>query len=557
MTMPFPARIARLAVAFAFLAKPAAAEYLFVGIMETDSYQSAIYGASAFSRIADLPLALDLVNDTLTKNLLTPSLAGIATQERLRVVRAIDVSRPVSDDNPANIAIIPLADRGETLRGAYEAAYASRSSAGMTTLFESPADTNHPPRVALAVAGRHMLTSTSREALSWAWENRSKLIDAPPQNIPGTFRVLVNPQRFADLVGSRNQALSPLLDTGKLLRDFESLSFSLTLEGQAVSLTLRGTPKKDSQLDAFARSVRKPSDNLWHGIPEKAFYASLAANSQPDTWTPYRGSARLNLLHPVGGLAPDSAFTGDRLYYMAPNRDRKGFCLVQIEPVTNAAPVRDAIKRFHSAEKDDLFALSPQPPRRVGDITIETYGISPQPAVRTQGTPAEAPSVVMTILTLFLKNAVLETAVTDGHLITVIGPPGSIDEEFATLRFQEKMLTLSRKVGVQHTSLAGDMTCAASMRLAAFLRHVVSIMPGIKPEQLRVLPLSGDGATFGIALTDEPVINVSLRIEANEVAALQRINKEGRELLQEVFFQMFAKQMMEMQQAPVKQQEAP
>ena len=545
--LPLATRGAALAGLLLLTACPGRAERLFVGILEADGYQSVIYGASAFSRIAEMPLAQEWVQVWLAKNLSLPSFAGIAASEPLHIVQTIDSALPLAADNPANVALIPLSDDGSASLKAIAAAYKKRTPLEPVILFENPSDTNLPSRVAVAVAGRHLLTSPSRDALAWAWENRAKLIGAPPQSIPGTFRVVVNPQRFADLLGTRGEKAAAVLNVDKLLRDFETLSFSLTLEGPALAITLRGSPKKDSALDALMTAWREPSAALWNGVPDNAFFASLTTCDRPDLWEPYLGKARSRLLRPISGLAPQSAFSGERLLYIVPTKSRQGLCFVQLEPVTNAAPVRAALGKLHAARTNDTVIFTPQAPRRNAGAPVETYSITLRPpAAGPDGKPAET-SILYTLLSLFLKKAVLETTVANGHLITVIGPENTLESELPPLAFPVKPLSLNRKIGVQDPALNENLALGASLHAVGLLRHVVSIMPEVKPEQARLLPAGGDGVSFGISLAGR-TLTASLRVQSNEIAALQRINRDGREVLQELFFQMFAKQMMEMRQ---------
>ena len=542
----------RAGLAFLFLgaASDSRAERLFVGILEADSYQSIIYGSAAFSRVADLPLALEMVQTSLAKNLALPALDGIATSETLRIVQTIDTALPSSPDNPANVALIPLADKGETARETFASAYRKQTQLeGIGTLFEDPSNTNLTPRVAVAVADRHLLTSSSSDALTWAWENRTKLLDAPPQSIPGTFRILVNPQRFADLLGSRSEKASSVLNVDRIIRDFDALSIGLTLDGQAFGIVVRGTPKKGSALDTLAASWRQPRPKLWNALPDGAFFASVSACDKADLWESYLGETRSRLLNPFAGLVSQNAFTGERICYLAPSKDRQSLSFVQIEPVTNAAPVLAAIRKLDTWKQGDIL-LTRKPLRQAAGTQIETYTIAMQPPVATgaAGKPAE-PSVLFTILSLFLKKAVLETTVTDGHLITVIGTEHALDDELQVLALPNRPLNLHLEISGQDPALNEDLTTGASLHLASLLRYVVSLMPEVKPEQLRLLPLGGDGATFGISQAGRTV-TASLRFHANEIATLQRINRDGREVLQELFFQMFAKQMMDRQTPP-------
>jgi hypothetical protein len=527
----------------------ARADRLFVGILETDGFQSAIYDASAFARGANLPVALEMVNAALAKNMALPSFAGVSAQEILRIVQSVDPALPLNADNPANVAIIPITDNGSALLGALAAAYKKRTPLPAATLFEAPSDTNLAPRVAVAIAGRHALTSPSRDALAWAWENRTQLIDAPPQRIPGTLRVLVNPQRLADLLGTRSEKAALFLNVDKLLRDFETFSFALGMDGQALALTVRGKPKPKTALSALAAALRDPQERFWRGLPDDAFFLSLSACDAPETWDAYLGKTRIRLLRPVTDLAPSAAFGGERMLYLAPNDNKQGLCFVQVEPVTNAAVVRAAIQKLQTGESKDGVSLKRETPRRSGDTQIESYSITLQPTVDAAGKPTET-STLVTLLSLFLKKAVLETAVADGHLITVLGPARSLEHELPRLKFADKSLTLNRKIHGQDTALDGTLTVGSSLQLTSLLRYIVSIMPGVKPEHLRVFPSGGDGLTFGISRSEDSTLTASLRLQATELAALQKVNTDGREVLQELFFQMFTSQMMNLQPPP-------
>lgn len=534
------------------------AERTFVGILEADSYQSVIYGASAFSQVADLPIAQDVIKRMLTQNLALPSFNGVSSLDLLRIVQTVDPAQPFSDTNPANVAVIPLADSGSTVLGTYTAAYATHIEKGPFHFFEAPSNTNLAARVAVAVSGRHLLTSTSREALVWAWDNRSRLIDAPTQTIPGTLRVFVNPQRLADILGTRSEKTSTLINLDKLIRDFESLSFSLTLEGQALSFTVRGKPVAQSPLQSLEGALRPPAEQLWTGVPEKAFFVSLSACANPALWNAYLGDSGIPLLRPVSDLAPQEAFSGDRVLYVAATQSKQGLCFVQIEPVTQADAVRQAIQKLHTAKKSDGIELVRRPTRQIAKTSIESYEVHLLPPAATADGKPSNPSLFFTLASVFLKQAILEVAVSDGYLITVLGPVNTLEDELPNLAFKERPLTLNRRIGAQNAALNDKLCLGASLNVADLLRHVVAIMPGAKPEHLRVLPAGGDGATFGIGYSaDNRTLTASLSIQSNEIAALQRINRDGREVLQELFFQVFTSQMSLLKEpgvtAPIKQ----
>lgn len=523
------------------------AERLFVGILEADSIQSIHYGTAAFSRISDLPLVEAQIKTRLAQALLLPAHTGIDASAPLRIVQSVETDAPPAPDNPANVAIIPLHDDGTASRRAFESAYAKQKTHDAFTIYEAPVDTNYAPRVVLAVADHHLFTSVSLPALTWAWQNRAKFLEAPAQSLPGTFRVLVNPQRMADLTRSRSAQAAGVFDLDRLLRACETLSFSFTLEGTALALTLRATAKQGSALDALLASWRPPSETLWHAVPDNAFFMSLGAADQPDLWTPFLGEQRHRLLAPAAGRLPHPAVTGDRLDYIAPTRNGKGLCWVQLLPIKDAAAARAAIRTLADADSTNSASFKHLGQRESGGTAIETYTVTVQPTQPAQAagqTPPAAPALSHILLSLLLKRAVLECAVHNGHCVTVIGPEGAINEHLPPAAFAKRPLPLNRRIGGQDPALCPELTFGGLLRAAELVRHTVTIMPEIKPEQARLLPRGGDGAHFGI-MHHGRTLTASLRVQSNEIAALQRLNREGRALLQEVFFQIFANQMMD------------
>ncbi len=528
------------------------AERLFVGILEADSIRSIHYSTAAFGRVADLPLVQEQVRTRLDQALLLPAHTGIAVAAPLRIVQSVDPDTPPAPDNPASVAIIPLADDGTLIRQAFLAAYAQHKTQGAFTLYAAPSDTNRAPHVAVAMTDRYLFTSVSLPALTWIWENRSKFLDAPPQSLPGTFRVLVNPQRIADLAGARSAQAADAVDLDQLLRECESLSFSLTLEGAALGLTLRATARQGSELDALLASWRVPSEPLWHAVPDNAFFMSFGAIDRPSLWTPFLGKQRHRLYAPTAGRLAPQAMAGDRLDYIVPTRNGKGLCWVQLLPLKDQEAARNAIRSIADTNSTtNSVAFKHLRQRESGGTTIETYAVilqQPAPPTQAQGgatAPTTAsPSISRILLSLLLKRAVLECAVHNGYCVIALGPEGAIDEQLPPATFAKRPLPLNRRIGGQDPALTADLTFGGLLRAAELIRHTVTIMPEVKPEQARLLPRGGDGALLGVIRNDR-TLTASLRVQANEIAALQRLNREGRAVLQEVFFQIFAAQMME------------
>jgi hypothetical protein len=522
------------------------AERLFVALVETDNYMSAVYGISAFTRSAELPADPDLVKERFASVLALPSFEGVSPRDPLRVVQTVDLSMPISVENPCNVALVPLADSGLTAQDFFKDTYASSTPLQNATLFKNPTVTNIAPQVAAVIYGKHLMVSRSPDALAWAWDNRVSLIGAPSQTSGITFRALVNPQRIADLSGKYTAFVAPVFNADSFLKDFERLSIDVNVDSQALTATLRGTPKPDTPLDKLAGVRMLPDGALWNTIRDNVFFAYVAASGPEMNWHAYRGNADLPVINPARSMLPPQAFSSDRALYLAISESRRGLCLVQIEPVKDRDAVKQAIKKLHTVSRKDGIVLQHGTPRQSDGSKIETYTISVSPTPPKNNTNVvHSASMLNTILALFLKQAVLETALVNDNLITVIGSPNSFNRKLAADLFAAKPIQLHRMLQTQSRSLsADDMAVAGQLKASALLRHVVTMVPDIKPEQVRNFPAGGDGAFAGLCIGQQRDIKATVRFSANEISALQRANRDGRKLLQDMLFQIFARQMM-------------
>lgn len=529
-----------------------------MGAFEISNYQSFLYGVGAFSRVADLDFVQTAISHALSEHLALPDPQCLSSSDLLRVLLTVDPALPRGDTNPATVALVPLALPAEQVAARYEAAYAAHRTAGPLTIYERPASSNLPPRLAVALTGSHLLSSPSPEALLWAWSNRTRLLDAPPSATSGSaVRFVAHPQRLADLLGTYTEQVGEWIAIDRLLRDLDSCSFALGFDGQAATFTAHAVPLATAPLHTLADAWRIPGSTLWHDYPDNAFYVSLAASTNPALGQAYLGGVRFDLMRAPALLAPPGALTGHQLTYLAPARQAQGLCLIHVEPLApDASPgVAAALKRLHTLPRPSTFTLLPDGTFACGDTAVQRYRVETAADRAPQGeAAAEKDSTWANLLGTLLKRAVFEAAVHDGHYIAALGPTNSIEQAIADLRLPDKAITLHRRLSIQDNALSAELSAASTLQVAALLRHLVSSMPGVSEEKLRLLPSGGDGAAFGVCRDANRRITFSLRLNTTEIATLQRFNRSGRDLLQEAFLRMFSDQMLNL---PTQEEEAP
>lgn len=542
-------------------APPAArADVLFVSSLEADSCRDILYSVQAFSRLADFPEAADAVSGVLDRFIAIPGRAGIADDRALRVITAVDTSKPLSPTNPAPVAILPLRGPEPQVLGALSRRYARDTPIPSGHLFTGPSVTNAPASVAIAFSGRSALVSPSPDILAWAWANRAQLLDAPMQPVPGTFRLLVNARRFSDLLPFCHPRIALVPNAQKVIADFETLTFALTLDGEQASFVIKGKPRDGTFTRKLSSAWQPPAGAAWSSVPSDALFASLAGSDPPtwlDAFCPPLYSRVIAPLRP-----PAARLTGRGMAYIASTKGG-GILFARIaglrepdaKPVPADAPPAAAGLSLGSLgpvplAAADGVAYSRLAPRKLSSgVPVERYSVD----ITAVGKGADhgnvrSDTLALTVLSMFLKKAVTEIAVVDGSLITATGPDEPLIEQVVpALKPGAARATLDKRLVLEIPPLKGKpVVSAAALFPCRLVRKAASVVPEVKPDQLRALPDGGEGAEAGVAVDSASgELTIGLRVGANEVAGLRRLDREARPLFQEIFFQLFTRQLKE------------
>jgi len=527
------------------------AEPLFVGIMETESYAALELSVSAFANVTRIPELNQQLKAKTAQLTALPALEGFERNRRIRIIQIIDPSEPLSDTNPAHIAVIPIGDGGQEIERIFSEHYLNctywRSN---ITLYDKPVATNLAALVAVAKEGRFLLTSRSKEALLWICAN-TKLLNAPPLVQRGTLKFLINPQRSAALLNAQGDlTLLRLFKPVEILQELEMCSFALTLESQSLTVTAEAALLEGTPLRALAKKLQPPDVTLLNSVPAGAFLTSISRCSDPELWNRFALNLRDYAVPSLTGLSTQELFTGERVHYLAPARDRKGFVFIQIEPLKDAAAVRSAIHTLaENASPASLVYLEKMPAEPAQTAASLCYKIR----LRKRDEQS-APSAIYAIASLFIEHAYLELEIKDNQLITVIGPRNSLGDFISTLPGAPRTISLLNEIAVRNEALQQSLVSGTKLELTGLLRFAASLIPNITQEQLAILPEGGYGVTFGLIREKDTALRGSLQISADELAALKNIGTDGRELMQRLLMSMLVKRIEHMELPREKEQ---
>lgn len=523
------------------------AEQIWMGTIETDSLQSLQLSISAFTHTAALPGSTDDQISLLQNLFMLPSLECINEQETLRVFWVADSARPLGVyGNPAPISVLPLKRDIKTLDAYLFNAYKSKRSLQGVTTYSAPVSTNNPECVVIHDVSRTITLAPSRSLLTWFQSRQSVLSTYLPRKTDETLRLKLNPRIFADLLPPTT-INSPY---ALLANSCEYTGLGLNPDGRGCTVTLYVQPKATSVLNALLNDMSAPKPELWNGIPENAIFSTLYTDPGKTNWGSYIDRSTTNEFSTI--FADLQPFLGrDRLLYLVPTQNSEGMSFVQIAPVTNEKATRETIKKLSTRENKTGFRLKHERTRKVLDQTFERYTLTYKPAEQktTTNAPTATPSLsVSTVMPLFLRNAILEVTLKNGHLFAVASSASTIEQECPDYPFPIQRLTLKQRIMTFSSST--NILAAGDVSILGFLRQLMAMLASTDTQSKKLFSSVTDGFQFWLTRDAKNTTALSVRLAANEIAALQKAFREDREALQDTFFTLFTNQMQPVNEAP-------
>ncbi len=509
-------------------------EPVFIGILEADSLNSLEMSLHAFSEVARIPALRQLFRDKFAEIAALPQLEGFERDKRIRIIQTVDPDEPLSDKNPAYIAILPVRDSGEAVGRVLAASYASRSRwLSEIHLYANPGATNLADEVAAVHSGDYFLTSRSKTALLWACKNE-KLLYAAPLRQEGAIRMLVNPQRLGAVLNAKlDPRLTDLFRPAEYLQELETCSAALAIEAQSLTLSVHAVPFEGGPLRTLLENLTRADTALLTAAPGDSFLQSIARCNDSATWNRFALNPAIQAIPALSALTGNELFTGERAHYLAPSPDKKGLMFVQIETVKEKPAVQKRLRELATNEQSQnnvyLEKSAAEP-----DSEIMRYKVRLNQEISRE----DEKTPLATVAALFLQHAWLEFQIVGDRLVTVIGPENAIRDVVGSLDTKKPDISLLREINARNGRIGRNLLSGSKVRLSALMRYVASTIPNITREQLAVLPDPGYGITLCLAKPDDKRLDASLQISADEAAALYRFGSDSRELMQRLLVAM-------------------
>ena len=540
------------------------AEPAWFATVEIDSLQSLQMGVESYCKTAGIPLPPDMVLSDLLKEVLpleAPD-AAISFKDPIRVFVIGDSDESIfyEDGEPSLLFSLTLPSEGKILNDQLAKLYATRRDGGNVVTFSDPNDdVDLPDNLLLSVGERNKaLLATSKEALAW-FQKQQKLDAFLP--IPGNqaFKGCFNMKQVAEAFNEFPMPDGQANPVAAIMSDIEYFSFALTPNAQALTVSYGLKAKAGSPMAALLDMLKPPDAGLWNGLPENAFYAEVGPESSYEK-TAKIIEAYLKQAIPVDPtrVKLEQALTGDVLRYLVPTTDKKSLRLIDLNPVKDAAAVKEIIKTLDQSEPSPGIKFKKEESREIGQQTIERYSliIDMAAVMRAQGAdPAlvnPMANPVFTVISMLAKGIVIECTVKDNYLISAVSPAGATDDWLPALPFTAPTVTLDKKIAALDPA-AKPLLAAAELRVTPLLKQVVSMLPNVKPEHLALFSATTDPIQIWFSRTPDNTMVATTRIPANEVASIAKIIQNGQAALQEIAFTFFTTQIMPMMQQPPQQ----
>lgn len=512
------------------------ADVFFIHCLESDSFSTASIGIRSFCKMADYPDQEQKALNALTRIIGVPAQQGIDIDGLFRVITAADTTAPLSSTNPSTLAILPLSGPESTVLSALASQYPSRTSIQSIpggALFSGCTNAPFSPTAAIAFSEKFAMISPSPALLSWGVKNSSQLTHAPRQPGPDTFRILANGPRFAQLAPILFPEIRVHEKIASIISDFNTLLFSLSCSGEKINVSVRGTPRANSDTHTLASRWKTPTRSLWQTLPQNASFTSLSSSFPASFLTPYFPFPYSLLLSPLD--VPDRARTGDHACAFFLDSGRKGLLFATVDQLHP----HHGLSRIPSLKQHQNISFTPLPPRK------STFGDISRFQVKLL-TSADSSSLAQSLLSLYLNASILECAIIQNKLFCVYGPNSPLIEmTVAQFSPKNQSMTLNRKINLSCPPLHKNenLIAAAHLSLVQLIHQSASLSPRIPPELLTALPQQGSGFDLSLTQSESAEVCLSLSARTDELRELKKAETALRPILQEIFLQILTEKL--------------
>lgn len=508
-------------------------DLIHVGTMESASPQSVMDSLVAFANRSTFDLNTIDAQKYVAQFLKMPTLDGADLKGPLRGYMLTDPKILTNAFDFIFLNELPISKEGTPIERALANNYGREGVVEGITCMANPLNAMAPTALYCLVTNQRAWVSVSFDAVRWAQVSGLINSNPPPARPAGEIAVELDPLKCQKAYPQVFQSLfAPWCETKNPQSAPKPLQAKLAISGMGVRLATTVFPCADSAWATMAQRDPAAVDALMRYVPEHAFASFFYGENV----------MAKDVLARTGLFLTDLPLLKERVVYLAPTKNNQGFVLVQIARLTERADLPKICMLLDGASVGSQLILKRIAARKEGTQEIERFSFAERTGAATQSNAGFLEQGIEFVTPLF-RQGVLEVMVKDGLLIWAVASESSVRTEMMFLPGAAAVKTVAQRIQAQNETLQGQPVAGFELSAVALFRHLVSILPGSKPEHVRLFPVNNYPAYGGMVVDASGRVMIGGFVHPAEIAALLRVNRDGREVLQELLFMMMTLQL--------------
>lgn len=508
-------------------------ELIHVGTLESASPQSVVDSIVAFANRSTIELNTLEAQKHVVQFLKMPTLDGADLKGPMRGYMLTDPKILTNAFDFIFLNELPIAKEGMPIQRALANNYAREGVVEGITCMANPLNAMAPAALYCLVTNQRAWVSVSFDAVRWAQVSGLINSNPPPVRPAGEIAVELNPLKCQKAYPQEFKSIfQPWCATQNPRAAPKPLQVNVTISGTGVRLASTIFPLADSLWATMAQRDPAAVDALMRYVPEHAFASFFYGENLMVRDTSTR----------TGAFLTNLPLLKERVVYLAPTKNNQGFVLVQIARLSADADLAKICTLLDGAAVGNQLVLKRMAARKEGAQAIERFSFAEYTGKATQSNAGFLEQGIEFVTPLF-RQGILEVMVKNDLLIWAVASESSVRTEMMFLPGAAAVKTVAQRIQAQNETLKGLPVAGFELSAVALFRHLVSILPGSKPEHVRLFPVNNYPAYGGMTVDASGRVMVSGFVHPAEIAALLRVNRDGREVLQDLLFMMMTLQL--------------
>ncbi len=510
-----------------------------------------------------------MITGALGGMLKVPGLAGVDTTQSVQLYVFLPKLNPAAKEmDPAAMVpriafVLPLQGDGKVYASAVTSMFPKSETIGAVKHFSDPEQPGQDVFVTV-VAGRAAVSDHLETV-----QNMRKILSEQPATtavvaFPGTVRVRLDIAACTPFVKAASaqtlamisaQEMPPevTMDPAKMLeaemdgllmlmRELRSYTLGIKISPTAITLCDRITPMSGTKTATWISGMKPPASMYMKAIPENAMLASVGSGMgvmdlMAEPYADLMGKiydamgAPMNQMGPLMRemmLSMKGVYGDDIAIGIVPAPSGKGVGFIEMIALADSAKAKKIVQDMITGFNDDWgkampgFTLVELPARQHNGVDVQAFSYKFE-AVTNQPTASAVPAMPAMPMTSmkWMEGLRWEMAFVDDHLMYTCGAAEIMDAALDRLKAGGTRVDETSAFTTLFPSIKGNVVEVHTLSLCRTLKGLLSMIPGIDPSVLEVIPDDTAGMAGYSMAKGGNLISID-RISLGEITAIQK-----------------------------------